>query len=153
MTEVADPAQYGTKRNAASSGPKAGRPQLTQPTFDWLAQKKYNGLQNFEMEVRNIFVTKIYDITDSEKVPKIKNWIGREGPHFIETLTTEKQEMCKNSTDLFQILNIKFKPQHNEIILSLHYCILLSDINESAEEWMDQLRIKVNKCKCLDYDR
>ena len=34
MTEVVDLEEYGTRRNAAGSGPKAGGPELRQPTFD-----------------------------------------------------------------------------------------------------------------------
>ena len=36
--------------------------------------------------------------------------------------------------------------QHNETILSLHYCKLLrGKNNKSADEWMNQLRIKANE--------
>ena len=31
---------------------------MVQLTFDWSVQNKYNKLKNFEVEVRNIFMTK-----------------------------------------------------------------------------------------------
>ena len=61
--------------------------------------------------------------------------------------------MCKCSVGLFQNFNVKFKPEHNEICPSLHYCKLLGDISVSAEEWMDQLRIKVNEGKYQKHNR
>ena len=59
----------------------------------------------------------------------IKNWPGG-GAHFVQMQTAEEQEMCKSSTDLFKILNEKFKPEHNETILSLQYCKLLRMMTE-----------------------
>ena len=37
--------------------PRAGSPALKQSTFDWKARDKYQELQNFEIEVKNIFMT------------------------------------------------------------------------------------------------
>ena len=37
------------------------------------------GLKNFEMEVIDIFLVGYYDMNDAEKVPIIKNWLGRKG--------------------------------------------------------------------------
>ena len=68
------------------------------------------------MKVKNIFMTKSYDISDNEGVPIIMNWLGCEGLHFIQTLANEELDTCKSSTDLFNIVNAKFKPQHNETI-------------------------------------
>ena len=67
------------------------------------------------MEVKNIFMSKSYDITDSERVPIISKWLGFEGLHFMQTLTDEEWETCKSSADLFTILNTKFKPQHHSV--------------------------------------
>ena len=66
------------------------------------------------MEVKNIFITKGYDIADSEQ--------ENEGSHFMQTLNDEGNEICKSSAGLFNILNAKFKPQHNETNLLLQYC-------------------------------
>ena len=57
------------------------RPTLEKPSFNWNAQDKYIELLNFEMEVMNILEIKAYELTDEEKVPVIKNWLGREGLH------------------------------------------------------------------------
>ena len=86
------------------------------------------------------------DIADAEKVPIMKNWSIREGPHLIITLTVEEQEMCKSSPELFQTLGEKFKPQHNETILLLQYCKLLRDSDRSVHEWIGHLRVKADKC-------
>ena len=60
---------------------------------------------------------------------------------FVHTLTDDKQEIWKSSGGLFSIHDAKFKPQHNETTLLLHYCKLYWDENENAEEWMGHLRI------------
>ena len=70
-------------------------------------------------------MTKFYDITNAEKVT-IKIWLGREGLNFIQMLTAKEQEKCKTNTGLFQMLNEKFKPQHNETILLFQYYKLLT---------------------------
>ena len=58
---------------------------------------------------KNIFMTKRYDICDSERVPIIMNWSGCKGLHFVQTFTDNEQEVCKTSAGLFSILNAKFK--------------------------------------------
>ena len=45
-------------------------------------------------------MTKNCDIEDEEKVALIKNWLGSEGLHFIETLTTKRKEMGKSNIEL-----------------------------------------------------
>ena len=95
IIEVANPAQHRTRRNATVSGPKAGRPQLRQ-TFDWSAQNMFDELK-LKMEVGNIFMTKIMIQKMKKKLAIIKNWIGREGLHFIETLTIDEQEITIHS--------------------------------------------------------
>ena len=57
------------------------------------------------MKVRNIFMTKSYDVSDSEGVPIIMSWIGQGGFHFLQTSIDEEQEMCKSRAGLFSILN------------------------------------------------
>ena len=39
--------------------------------FNWSTKDKYTKLQNLELEVRNILMTKNYDIRDAEQVPII----------------------------------------------------------------------------------
>ena len=48
-------------------GPKVGRHSLKQPTLNWTAKDKYNELNNLEMAVNNIFMTKSYRISIAEK--------------------------------------------------------------------------------------
>ena len=76
------------------------------------------------MEVKNIFMNKGYDISDGERIPIIMNWLGCEGLHFVQTLNYEEQETCDINACLFNVVNMKFKPQHNEMILLLQYCKL-----------------------------
>ena len=57
------------------------------------------------MKVRNIFMTKSYDVSDSERVAIIMSWIGQGGFHFVQTLIDEEQEMCKCRAGLFSILS------------------------------------------------
>ena len=46
---------------------------------------------------------------------------------------------------LLEVLSDKFKPQHNETVLSLQYCKLTREQNENAEDWMVNLIIKENE--------
>ena len=74
---------------------------LSQPVFDWKASDRYVELLNFEMEVANVHQAKVYDLYDEEKVPVIKNWLGREGLQFLQTLTNAKKETYKRATMIF----------------------------------------------------
>ena len=47
----------------------------------------------------------------------------------------------------------KFKNQNSETILSLQYSKFATEEKESAEEWMDYLRIKANKCGHKERDK
>ena len=95
------------------------------------------------MDVGNIFLTKLYEIKDTEKLPMIK-WLRKEGLQFIQTLEQEAYETIKK---LFNTLSEKFKQQHNKTILTLQYCKLVWHSDESAEEWMDTLRVMAIECK------
>ena len=46
----------------------------------------------YEMEVANVLQAKAYDLNDKEKVSIIKNWLGREGLQFIQSLTDTGNE-------------------------------------------------------------
>ena len=67
--------------NAVSPGEvhshRDGKPALSQPSFNWNATDKYGELLCFELEVMNIIQTKTCELTEEEKVPIIKNWLGR----------------------------------------------------------------------------
>ena len=57
----------------------------------------------------------------TEGVPIIRNWLGYEELYFVQTLTDAEQERCQTNAGLFNVLNAKFKLQHNKVILSLWY--------------------------------
>ena len=64
-----------------------------------------------------------------------------------------KNKKMQNKFGAFEILSERFKPQHSEMILSLHYCKLTGDHNENMEELMGYLRVKSNKYGCKEKDR
>ena len=70
----------------------------------------------------------------------------------MESLTDDEQEIWKSSGGLFSILNMKFKPWHNKIILMQHRKLCRAE-NESAEEWMGLFRTKANECNYKECDR
>ena len=45
------------------------------------------------------------------------------------------------------MLSEKFKPQQNETILSLQNCKLITEVEESAREGMECVRVKANECE------
>ena len=65
VTEIADLAEGNTRKNWADNvGPLSGGPLIS--------KNQYIELRNFGMEVKDIFMTKSYDIGDAEKVPTTK---------------------------------------------------------------------------------
>ena len=78
-------------------GPKVG-PIMKQPTFNWDTEDKYNELNNFRLEVYNVF--KSYYVPHLEKTALIKNWLWRKGLQLLETLTqAEKEKNVKYPKD------------------------------------------------------
>ena len=74
--------------------------------------------KTFKMEVANIFLTKHYEINDIEKVPKIKNKARQGGTSIYTNFNGHRAEACKLVNGLLETLAEKFKPQHNETILT-----------------------------------
>ena len=74
------------------SGPKIGGPTMKQLTFDWNAEDKYSELKTFRLEVNNVFST--YNTLQADKLAVVKNWLGRKGLQYLETLTHVEKEMC-----------------------------------------------------------
>ena len=128
-------------------------PMLSQPAFGRKAPDRYVELLNFEMEVLNIFQAKAFDLNDEEKLPFIKNWLGREGLQFIQTSTNTEKEACKSVTGLFNVLKEKFMPHHNKMILSVQYCKLHKKENESTQKCMGRLCINTAECNYKEHDR
>ena len=44
------------------------------------------------MEVMHILESKTYELTDDEKIPAIRNWLGEEGLQHTKTIMNEKKE-------------------------------------------------------------
>ena len=61
------------------------------------------------MEVMNILQARPYQLNDEQKVPTIKNWLGREGLQFTPTFTNYEREACKTAQGLFKTFNVEFK--------------------------------------------
>ena len=62
---------------------------------------KYVELHNFEMKATSILQMKIYELTEEEKVPLIKNCLGREDLQLINAFMNPKKETCKTARGLF----------------------------------------------------
>ena len=75
-----------------TSGPKIGGPTMKQLTFNWNAEDKYSELKTFRLEVNNVLST--YNTPQTDKLALAKNWLGRKGLQYLETLTTTEKEMC-----------------------------------------------------------
>ena len=97
-----------------NAGPRLGRPLMKQPTFN-LEKNRYNEFKNFRLEVNNRL--KLYSMPQAEKIAITKNWLGRKGLQFLESLTQMEQESCDTMEGLLTILSNKFKPQYNETIV------------------------------------
>ena len=101
------------------SGPKIGGPTMKQLTFNWNAEDKYSELKTFRLEVNNVL--SIYNIPQTDKLGVVKNWLGRKGLQYLETLMTAEKEACNTLEGLYETLSNKFKPQYNETIKSLQF--------------------------------
>ena len=124
-----------------------GGSALRQPSFDWNAPDKFVELLKFEMEVANMLQTKKYRLNNEEMSLYLKNWLRRKGLQLIETFMKSEKEAYKTAEGLVTTLGKKLKPQHNKIILLLQYYKLKGKSEESSQEWMGRLQIKVTECK------
>ena len=84
------------------------------------------------MEVTNILGTKLYKMTEGEKVPVVKNLLPWEDLQFMQTFIHEEKEKCKPMKELLTLLCSKYKPQQYRIVISLQYQILHRKSNEFA---------------------
>ena len=125
-------------------GPRLGRPARKQPKFNCKAEGKYNKLKNFKLEVNNVFTT--YNTSQTEQLAIIKNWLGRKGLQFIESLTQMEKERCNTTEGLFITFNNKFKHQFNETMESLQFHKLSRQTKENTEEWIGSLSLAVVEC-------
>ena len=77
-----------SQRSEDKRGPKLGSPVLKQPQFNWEATDKYTEWKAFILKVRNVL--SMYNAQEQDKIPMVKNWLGRMGLHFLESLTDRK---------------------------------------------------------------
>ena len=122
------------ERPPSIAGPKLGRPAMKQPS--WEADNKYSELKTFRLEVNNLLT--IYNTPKAEQLAMVKNWLGRKGLQFIESLTEVEKDRCSPLEGLFEILTNKFG-QFNEMIKLLQFHKLIRHNRENTEEWIGRL--------------
>ena len=125
-------AEAQAERTHDRSGPKVGGPTMKQLAFNWNAQDKYSELKTFRLEINNILST--YNTPQADKLALVKNWLGRKGLQYLETLMTAEKETCSTLEGLFETLSNTFKPQFNEMIKSLQFRKLYQHDEENVEE-------------------
>ena len=135
----------------STSGPKPGNPILKQPNFSCEASDKYTEWKAFILEVRNMLST--YNAQEIDKIVMVKDWLGRKGLHYIESLTEGETETCSVLEGLFDTLATKFKPQYNKMIKLLQFRKLYRFEGEGIDEWMGRLCVVVVECNYREIDR
>ena len=75
-----------------------------------------------------------YNANETDKIAMVKNWLGRKGLHYIETLMENETEACSTLEGLVNMLADKFKLQNNETTKSLQFTKLYRLENESVDE-------------------
>ena len=101
-------AEAQAERMHNRSGPKLGSPTMKQPTFDWSVQDKYSELKTFCLEVNNILST--YNTPQMDKLLLVKDWLGKKGLQYLETLAMAEKETFSTLEGLFETLCNNFKP-------------------------------------------
>ena len=144
-------AEMQSRVEETQQGPKIGSPVLKQPQFNWDATDKYLEWKAFMLEVKNVLST--YNTPEHDKIAIVKNWLGRKGLHYIESITEAEKQACNTLQGLFDMLATKFWPQFNETIKSLQFRKLCRSENESAKEWMGQLWMAAAECGYKEVDR
>ena len=119
--------------------------------FDWEVPDKYTKLKTFKLEVNNVLST--YNMPEAEKLAVVKNWLGRKGLHYLETLILAEREAYNTLEGLFDRLAKKFKLQYNETIKSLQFRKLYWLESKNIEEWMGRLHAAAVECNYREVDR
>ena len=83
----------------------------------------------------------------------MKNWLGRKGLNYIESLTEAEKQVCSTLQGLFNTLSAKFQPQFIETTKSLQFGKLCRVEDESAEEWMGHLCLAAAECGYKEMDK
>ena len=94
-----------------------------------------------------------YNAPEADKIAIVKNWLGRKGLHYIESLMGSKKEACNTLEGLVNTLADRFKLQYNETVKSLQFRKLYRLENESADEWMGRLHVAAAECNYRELDR
>ena len=123
-----------SQRSEGQGGPKLGSPALKQPQFNWEAADKYTEQKAFILKVRNVLST--YNAQEQEKITTVKNWLGRKGLQYLESLTEGEKQACDTLQGLCDTLAKKFRPQCNKTIKLLQFRKLCRFEGKSAEEWI-----------------
>ena len=134
-----------------TSGPKVDSPTLKQPSFNWEVTDKYTEWKAFILEVRNVL--SIYNLQEMDKIAMVKNWLGRKGPHYIESLMEGEKERRGTLEGLVDTLATKFRPQDNQTIKFLQFRQLQRSGGESIDEWMGRLHMAVAESGYREIDR
>ena len=101
--------------------------------------------------MNNVLFT--YNTPHADKLALVKNWLGRKGLQYLETLMTAEKETYNTLEGLFETLTNKFKPQHNETIKSLQFRKLYRYDDENIKEWMGRLQVAAVECNYQEVDR
>ena len=143
-------AEMQAQRSESQWGPKLGGPVLIQPQFNWEAVDKYTEWKAFILEVQDVLST--HNAQEQDKIAIAKNWLGRKGLRYKESLAEVEKEACNTIQGLFDTLAEKFRPQFNETIKSLQFRKLYRFEGKSAEEWIGRLCMAVAECNYRDLD-
>ena len=90
---------------------------------------------------------------DQDKVAMVKNWLGRKGLHYIESLTEGEKEACNTLQGLVDTLTATFRLQFNETIKLLQFRELYGLEGKGAEEWMGRLWEAAAECNYREIDQ
>ena len=82
----------------------------------------------------------------------VKNWLGRKGLHYLESLMEGEKQACDTIQELIDTLAEKFRPQYNETIKSLQFRKLCRSEGENAKEWMGRLCMAAAECNYKEID-
>ena len=103
------------------------------------------------VEVKNVLST--YNTLEHDKIAVVKNWLGRKGLHYIESITEAEKQACNTLQRLFDMLATKFWLHFNETIKLLQFRKLCRSENENVKEWMGWLQMAAAECGYKEVDR
>ena len=94
-----------------------------------------------------------YNLQEMDKMAMVKNWLGRKGLHYIESLTEGEKDKCGILEGLFDMLATKFRSQYNQIMKLLQFRQLHRIEGEGVDEWMGRLHVAAAECGYKEIDR